>query len=82
MIETVPVPAGATALTRAASIVRTLVAALAPKWTAVAPVRFVPVIVTRVPPATGPKAGLTAVTEGFTPVVMPVTWTIESPVVR
>src|SRR5579872_1856835 len=41
-----------------------VVAAVAPKCTAVAPVRFVPVTVTDVPPALGPVVGLTAVTVG------------------
>ena len=39
-------------------------AAVPPKLTAVAPVNPVPVIVTLVPPAVGPDAGLTLVTEG------------------
>ena len=42
----------------------TPVAAVAPKSTAVAPVKPVPVIVTDVPPATGPLVGLTPVTVG------------------
>jgi hypothetical protein len=41
-----------------------LVAATVPKFTAVAPVRFVPVIVMLVPPATGPEVGLIDVTVG------------------
>jgi hypothetical protein len=41
-----------------------LVAAVLPKSTTVAPVRLVPVIVTLVPPATGPVAGLIPVTVG------------------
>ena len=41
-----------------------LVAAVEPKLTAVAPVRLVPVIVTLVPPASGPAAGATCVTPG------------------
>ena len=41
-----------------------LVAAVAPKLTAVAPVKPVPVMVTEVPPASGPAVGLTAVTVG------------------
>jgi hypothetical protein len=40
------------------------VAAVAPKSTAVAPVKFVPVIVTDVPPAAGPLVGFTFVTVG------------------
>ena len=37
---------------------------MAPNFTAVAPVKLVPVIVTVVPPAVGPEVGLTAVTVG------------------
>ena len=40
------------------------VALVAPNLTAVAPVRFSPVIVTVVPPVPGPSAGLTFVTAG------------------
>ncbi len=39
-------------------------AAVAPKLTAVAPVKFVPVMVTLVPPDGGPVFGLTLVTVG------------------
>jgi hypothetical protein len=42
----------------------TPVAALAPKSTAVAPVKLVPVMVTLVPPAVVPEVGLTPVTVG------------------
>ena len=35
------------------------VAAVVPNFTAVAPVRLVPVMVTEVPPAAGPEVGLT-----------------------
>ena len=42
----------------------TPVAGLAPKSTAVAPARFVPVTVTDVPPDSGPTLGLTEVTVG------------------
>jgi hypothetical protein len=41
-----------------------LVAAVLPKWTLVAFVKPVPVIVTLVPPAVGPVLGLTPVTVG------------------
>ena len=41
-----------------------LVAATPPNVTAVAPVKLVPVIVTLVPPATGPEPWLTLVTVG------------------
>jgi hypothetical protein len=40
------------------------VAAVEPKWTAMASVKPVPVIVTGVPPASGPAPGLTPVTVG------------------
>ena len=42
----------------------TFVAAFDPNSTAVAPFRFVPVIVTAVPPEVGPEDGLTPVTDG------------------
>ena len=56
---TVPaVPAGSvTTICVAESL--TIVPAMPPKSTAVALARFVPVIVTVVPPASGPAAGLT-----------------------
>jgi hypothetical protein len=41
-----------------------LAAAVPPNATAVAPVKFVPVITTDVPPANGPEVGDTEVTEG------------------
>ena len=41
-----------------------VVAAVAPNFTAVAPVKLVPVTVTEVPPVVGPEVGLTAVTVG------------------
>ena len=44
----------------------TLVAAVVPKSTAVAPVKLVPVIVTEVPPASEPLVGLMPVTVGAT----------------
>ena len=40
------------------------VAAVLPNLTAVAPVKFVPVIVTEVPPASGPDVGLSPDTVG------------------
>ena len=61
--STFPDPAGEVATIDVGD--STLKAALdAPKRTAVAPLRFVPVIVTVVPPASGPSAGETAVTVG------------------
>jgi hypothetical protein len=62
--STVPVPAGEVAVIDVGLLTTTPVAALAPKWTAVAPVNPVPVMVTVVPPAAGPDVGLTAVTVG------------------
>jgi hypothetical protein len=56
--------AGETAVIEVDETTVTLVAATVPKSTAVAPVRLVPVIVTDVPPVTGPEVGLTAVTVG------------------
>ena len=37
---------------------------MAPKYTSVAPVKFMPLIVTVVPPASGPVKGLIAATTG------------------
>ena len=62
--STVPVPDGEVAVTDVALLTMTPVAAVAPKSTAVAPLRLVPVTVTEVPPAWGPLFGLTAVTVG------------------
>ncbi len=63
--STVPaVPAGAVAVIRVALLTVKVVAAVGPNDTPVAPVRFVPVIVTVFPPAVGPAVGLTAVTAG------------------
>jgi len=63
--STVPTePAGETAVTEVAELTTTPVAAAVPNFTEVAPVRFVPVMVTDVPPAGGPEEGLTAVTVG------------------
>ncbi|GGV00445.1 hypothetical protein GCM10010502_63660 [Kitasatospora aureofaciens] len=60
---TVPVPGGAVAVIW---VSETTVkdAVMAPNRTAVAPVKAVPVTVTRVPPAAGPEAGETEVTTG------------------
>ena len=59
-----PACAGATAEIWVAELTVKLVAAVPPKDTAVAPVKLVPVIVTCVPPASGPEAGLRPVTVG------------------
>jgi hypothetical protein len=63
--STVPAePAGEVALILVALTTVNEVAAVDPKLTAVAPVNPVPVIVTTVPPASGPALGRTAVTAG------------------
>nr|MCA1071701.1 hypothetical protein [Delftia acidovorans] len=50
-------PAGAVAVIWVVLLTVKPVAAVAPKVTAVAPVKFVPVRVTEVPPAVGPAVG-------------------------
>ena len=64
VMSTVPVPAGADAVISVADTTVKLVAALLPNITAEAPVKPVPVMVTRVPPASGPVFGETLVTTG------------------
>ena len=65
MTSTVPaVPAGAVAVMLVALLTVKLVGGRRAEVTAVAPVKFVPVIVTVVPPAVGPAVGLTALTVG------------------
>ena len=59
-----PVPAGLLAVIVVSLTTVTPVAAVVPKFTAVAPVKPVPVIVTGVPPASGPLVGLMPVTAG------------------
>src|ERR1700744_2733489 len=68
--------AGVVAVMEVALVTVTDVAAVPPNVTAVAPVKFVPVMVTVVPPAIGPLAGLADVTVGtpayvYTPVPVP-----------
>jgi hypothetical protein len=63
-MSTVPVPAGEVAVIEVAELTVKPVAAVAPKFTAVAPVKLVPVIVTVVPPAVGPTVGEIEVTVG------------------
>jgi hypothetical protein len=58
------VPAGVVAVIEVALTIDTLAAAAPPILTPVAPVKFVPVIVTDVPPAVVPDDGLTPVTVG------------------
>ncbi len=62
--STVPVPAGDVAVIWVAELTVKPVAGVAPKTTAVAPVRPVPVIVTVVPPEPGPDVGEIDVTVG------------------
>jgi len=56
--------AGETAMISVLETTVKLVAATAPKRTLVAPVKFVPVMVTVVPPVIGPELGETPVTAG------------------
>src|SRR5437016_1050771 len=62
--STVPVPAGATAVIDVVEMTVKLVAGAEPKLTAVAPLKFVPVTLTDVPPTAGPIVGLSFVTFG------------------
>ena len=64
VMSTVPVPAGAVAVIDVSLFTVNDVAAVAPKATAVVPVKSKPVIVTDVPPAVGPLVGLTPVMMG------------------
>ena len=64
MTLTTPVPGGSTAVIVVSETTVKLVAGRVPKSTTVAPVRSVPVIVTVVPPVTGPSVGLMLVTVG------------------
>ena len=57
-------PAGLSAVIVVPLTTVTPVAGVVPKSTVVAPVKPVPVIVTRVPPAAGPLVGLMPVTVG------------------
>ena len=57
LMSTAPVPAGEVAVIEVAEMNEKLVAAVTPNVTAVTPVKFVPVIVTVVPPAVGPAVG-------------------------
>ncbi len=64
--STVPTaPGGLTAVICVSELTVKVVAALPPKVTDVAPASAVPVIVTLVPPATGPTFGFTPVTTGL-----------------
>ena len=61
---TTPMPAGLSAMIVVSLTTSRLVAAVDPKSTAVAPVKLAPVIVTNVPPTSGPLVGLRPVTVG------------------
>jgi hypothetical protein len=78
--STVPAPAGEVAVICVALLNVNVVAAVAPNFTAVAPVKFVPVMVTTVPPAAGPLAGLTLLTVGALPALaLKVRWKFVVP---
>ena len=62
--STVPAPAGEVAVIEVALFTVTLVAAVAPNFTVAALVKFVPVMLTAVPPAVGPLVGAMLVTVG------------------
>ena len=62
--STIPVPAGAVAVTDVPVLTVIAEAALAPNCTAEAPARFFPVMVTTVPPPSGPEDGETWDTSG------------------
>jgi hypothetical protein len=59
---TVPVPGGLSTVIEVSLTTVKFVAGVVPKSTSVAPVKAVPVIVTRVPPDCGPVVGLNPVT--------------------
>ena len=62
--STVPVPGGEVAVICESESTVMDTAAVPPNWTSVAPVKPLPSIVTVVPPASGPLAGLMPVTAG------------------
>ena len=64
LMSTVPLPAGEVALIDVALLTVKVAAAVLPNFTAVAPVKFLPAIVTEVPPVSGPEIGLTEEMEG------------------
>jgi len=66
MTSTVPVPAGDVAVIDVAELTVKAVALMAPNFTAVTPLKLVPVIVTDVPPAAGPDVGEMLATVGPT----------------
>ena len=64
LMSTVPAERAGLVATIRLTVSLTIVPAVVPKSTAVAPARLAPVIVTFRPPATGLSVGLTAVTAG------------------
>ena len=62
--STVPDPAGEVAVTCVGDSALSAVAFAEPNLTSLAPVRFVPVIFTELPPPAGPLVGSTSVTVG------------------
>lgn len=62
--STVPVPAGAVAVICVELLTVKPVALVAPKRTAVAPVKLVPVMITLLPPVVGPVVGEILLTVG------------------
>jgi hypothetical protein len=65
-VTTPALAAGVVAVMEVALTTTTLVAAVDPNFTVAPEAKFVPVMVTAVPPATGPLAGDTLVTVGVT----------------
>jgi hypothetical protein len=76
--STVPVPAGKTAEMEVELFTVKLTAGIVPKFTAVAPVKFVPPMVTVVPLPDFPELGLTDVTVGTSSTYKPALAAIES----
>jgi hypothetical protein len=64
MMCTAPLAAGETAVIRVADSIVNEVAGMVPNSTAVAPLRFVPVRMTSVPPMIGPERGLAEIRVG------------------
>src|SRR4030088_3553992 len=62
--STVPAPPGETAVIEVAELTVKLAAGFVPNLTAVAPMKFVPVMLTEVAPAVGPELGSIDVTVG------------------
>ncbi len=76
MTSTVPEPAGAVAVMVVAPLTVKFVAWVAPKATAVAPVKLVPLTVTGVPPAAAPELGVRPLTVGASVPPVNVNWSL------